>query len=304
MFRLLTQYRRPIRLFLVLLRLLIFQLARFVTFIMRILLAENYTKVLNGQASINEGLIIGEQVLLGIGFLIPVFVLIRLAGYHSGRNKGEDVRGKKKREATWILEIALIVAIIFGIVAGTNTSGALNNPSTAKEVKTDRIVSSAIALAVLAVLFLYCVFLAARPNFPRSTSLWIGLTSALLIVVPVYRLQNTIHHPLDASSTENKAKFYILQITVEWLVGASILSVNIKEWCGIEDDRSRSPSEDITLLGQKPVESGCNVRYTFGNDFYLYVKMLCCCAVSAFFQLRGLPLLKIAVELMLASVFS
>lgn len=27
-----------------------------------------------------------------------------------------------------------------------------------------------------------------------------------------------------------------MQITVEWFVGVSILSVNAKKWCGVEDD--------------------------------------------------------------------
>lgn len=42
--------------------------------------------------------------------------------------------------------------------------------------------------------------------------------------------------PTNSSSSGRKAEFYILQITVEWLVGVSILSVNVKRWCGVEDD--------------------------------------------------------------------
>lgn len=241
-YRLTIQYRRPTRLFITFVRFPLFELARVATFIMRALLAENFTKVLKGQASINKNLIIGEQILLGIGFLIPASVLVRLAGFHGSRFEGGDILGGRRR-ATWFLEIMLIVAIAFGIIAGTNFSGALTDPSKAKDVKHDRVISSAITLAVLVILVFYCISLASRPNFPRATSLWLGLTSALLIIVPAYRIHNTLNPPASADSAASKAEFYILQITVEWLVGASILAVNVKEWCGIQDTSYLDPAD-------------------------------------------------------------
>lgn len=76
------------------------------------------------------------------------------------------------------------------------------------------------------------------PRLPnRSLNLLpLTLPCSLQIVVPCYRLSTLFNPPTDASSGGRKAEFYILQITVEWFVGVSILSVNAKKWCGVEDD--------------------------------------------------------------------
>ncbi|TFY74625.1 hypothetical protein EWM64_g9387, partial [Hericium alpestre] len=64
------------------------------------------------------------------------------------------------------------------------------------------------------------------------------------MIVPIFRLVTTAHPPADSDSTGAKAAFYVLQITVEWLVGASLLAVDAKEWCGIEEAEYASAYRD------------------------------------------------------------
>ncbi|TFY58267.1 hypothetical protein EVG20_g8217 [Dentipellis fragilis] len=53
------------------------------------------------------------------------------------------------------------------------------------------------------------------------------------MVVPIYRIVIIGDPPHDGQSTGAKATFWVLQVTFEWLVGASLLSVNAIEWCGM-----------------------------------------------------------------------
>lgn len=62
--RMITQYRRPLRMLLSFLRIQIFETVRVVTMILRVAGAVNYTDALKGTTSINESLIIAEQVSL------------------------------------------------------------------------------------------------------------------------------------------------------------------------------------------------------------------------------------------------
>jgi hypothetical protein len=63
------------------------------------------------------------------------------------------------------------------------------------------------------------------------------------MVVPAYRLHNTQNPPADANSDGNKAAFWILQITMEWLAATSLLAVNAKEWCGVQETSKFLDSE-------------------------------------------------------------
>jgi hypothetical protein len=63
------------------------------------------------------------------------------------------------------------------------------------------------------------------------------------VIVPAYRLHNTRKPPADANSDGNKAVFWVLQITMEWLATTSLLAVNAKEWCGIEETSKSLDSE-------------------------------------------------------------
>ncbi|TFY79257.1 hypothetical protein EWM64_g4754 [Hericium alpestre] len=255
LFRLVTQYRRPRRLFFVYLRLQLFELVRLVTFALRLASAANFSNALKGTETFNEGIFIGEQVLLGVGFVLPVSALIELAGYHSNRKEGGNVTGGRKLIVIRGMEFVVFIALILGIVAGSQGSGAVTNPSTAHDVKIERyaanrpmpLVQTLILYLfqdrlvgaghrVLVVLVIFCLNLTRKVDIPFAPSIWLAGTSTLLTIVPIYRIATTASPPTSVTSTDAKAVFYVLQIAVEWLVGASLLSVDAKKWCGIRDD--------------------------------------------------------------------
>lgn len=73
-----SQYRKPLRMLLSFIRIQIFESVRVVTMILRIVGAVNYTNTLKGNASINESLIIAEQVSLTLWFFLNVGTYPRL----------------------------------------------------------------------------------------------------------------------------------------------------------------------------------------------------------------------------------
>ncbi|KAA1476510.1 hypothetical protein DENSPDRAFT_515110 [Dentipellis sp. KUC8613] len=211
-------------------RLLVFENVRLVTFILRIVAAENFSDALKGKASFNTGILIAEQVLLGVGFVMPTSTLIALVEAHSSRQTG---LGPKKKAIFRAMELSLLAAIALGAVAGGMYSSSLTNASTRNDVKIERIVSAVVTLVALLLALGYCVYLLPKTGFPTSTTLWLGGTTSLLMIVPIYRIALIAHPPHDGQSTSAKAAFWVLQVTFEWLVGASLLSVNAIEWCGM-----------------------------------------------------------------------
>ncbi|EIM86800.1 uncharacterized protein STEHIDRAFT_147275 [Stereum hirsutum FP-91666 SS1] len=253
--RMISQYRKPLRMLLSFIRIQLFESVRVVTMILRIVGAVNYTNTLKGTASINESLIIAEQILLSVGYLMIASTLIKLTAFHEARGTG-GVIPKQRRTVTGVLDLAIIVAIIFGIIAGTNYSKSLTDASTANSVRNDRKISAIIVLVVLALLIGYNALLSTRPDLPRKTSFWLIICSALLIVVPAYRLAQTLNPPSDSDSTGQKVAFYILQVAMEWLASTAILAVNAKEWCGVDDYTGlKTTGSDQYMMGEQTYQA-------------------------------------------------
>ncbi|TFY63625.1 hypothetical protein EVG20_g6235 [Dentipellis fragilis] len=248
-FRMLTQYRSPTRLLLTYLRLTIFETVRIATFVVRILGAKNYSDTLKGKAQFNETLLIVEQILISIGYIMPASALVKLLGFHGARKEGGDNSGRSL-SIIRLLELAITAAIILGIIAGVNANKSLTDSSTAHSVKTERhddllhhhYRSACTHRGLLPQPHAAQGHPAAHDALARchqqSPSHYLPTAPAymLQIVVPIYRIATTANPPADSNSTGAKVAFYIFQIAVEWLVGASLLAVNAKEWCGIADE--------------------------------------------------------------------
>jgi hypothetical protein len=107
----LLRYRRPPRLLWAFVRVFLFTQIRFATFAVRIAAAVNWRGVEHGTAHLNTSILTAEQILLGIGFLIPASTLLNLLGYHSSREDGGNVREPRKRLIIHLMEVALTVAL-------------------------------------------------------------------------------------------------------------------------------------------------------------------------------------------------
>ncbi|TFY71606.1 hypothetical protein EVG20_g1401 [Dentipellis fragilis] len=234
-------------------RLMIFEICRFITFILRIAVAENYSKVLKGNATFDTNLLTAEQILLSIGFVMPTSTLLTLTEAHSNRNRstadekkddlpphGAGTPGSNVRSTShWAL----------GATAAQGKGDLINSNTH----KFERILSAIVTLVALALCVAYCIRLLSKPNFPRRTSIWIGTTATvfgirrLQFVVPIYRIFTIAAPPHDAQSTASKLAFWVLQVSIEWIVGASLESVNVIEWCGMDkEELDRVPAVPVS----------------------------------------------------------
>lgn len=76
------------------------------------------------------------------------------------------------------------------------------------------------------------------------------------IVVPAYRLAQTLNPPSDSDSTGQKVAFYILQVAMEWLASTAILAVNAKEWCGVDDYTGlKTTGSDQYMMGEQTYQA-------------------------------------------------
>ncbi|TFY63626.1 hypothetical protein EVG20_g6234 [Dentipellis fragilis] len=237
LFRMLAQYRTPRSILLTYVRLMVFEIVRVVTFIVRILGAENYSAALKGTAQFNETLLIVEQILISVGYLMPAAVLVKLVGFHSARAESEG----RSRIVIRVLELAIM--------------GAMT-------------ISSIVVIAVLALIVVFCISLARRKGIPQRTTLWLGLSSAILTIVPIYRIANSANPPADSNSNSAKLAFYVFQLAIEWLVGAALLAVNAKEWCGVEDERSQTMPVYVAGPAYAQSEEEMRKPFAYGSGGY------------------------------------
>ncbi|KZO95607.1 hypothetical protein CALVIDRAFT_564652 [Calocera viscosa TUFC12733] len=255
-------YRRPASLMWTFIRLTLFVAMRIATFGLRA--SEAHAASLPNNPVPNLGAFIGEQVLLGIGFIVLADLMIELLKSHIWRT---DV--PPAAETRWalpqgrfslqrivrLMHLALIVAIALGIAAAAQYSGAINNASTASQVQTLRVVSVALCLAVCGLLILVSLLLlVTHPHIGISRTIYLLVVSCILVIIPAYRLSSVTADPsLEALiSTGTQVKFYVLQGAMEWLVSVSLLLVDARVWFFAGGERAQM------MLGGN---SGSSERY-------------------------------------------
>ncbi|TFY81312.1 hypothetical protein EWM64_g2695 [Hericium alpestre] len=224
LFRLVRTYRTPTRLLLTFVRMQLFELVRIATFIVRLLGIADYRAVSDGTGTFNTTLLTVEQVLLSVGYLMPASTLVKLAGYHSSRNEGGDIVGGREAEYN-----AGDGARADGCDRTRNCCGDERqqgpdgfNGGAEREDGANGLGSHRDGRA------------SPSGTLLREGVAFQGHTRVDLGVA--WRNESCVGHPpADSNSTGAKAAFYILQVTVEWLVGASLLVIDAKAWCGVQD---------------------------------------------------------------------
>ncbi|KZT56613.1 hypothetical protein CALCODRAFT_518049 [Calocera cornea HHB12733] len=226
-------YRRPRMLLFTYVRLVAFIFIRIATFALRA--DEAVTASIPFDPVPSIGIFIGEQILLGVGFIIMVDMMVSLL--------------------LTLMHLSLVAAIALGITAGALYSSALSNPSRASLVRSLRIASTVIALVVMALLVLICLFLLiGYPHLGVARTTYLFVTSGLLLIIPAYRLSTSLTaHPsvLDLISTATRVKFYILQVLMEYALVMLLDLVDVRVWffaCGRE--------AQMMLDGSHPHECG------------------------------------------------
>ncbi|KZT56616.1 hypothetical protein CALCODRAFT_313696 [Calocera cornea HHB12733] len=243
-------YRVPGSLLYTFVRLCAFVLVRIATFGLRA--SEAATASLPDNPVPSTGIFIAEQILLGIGFIVLVDLMVELIKGHIWRTDvpqqaqtriAQQGRGDPLQRVVRIMHIALLVAIGLGIAAGTMYSDALTDASKANEVKTLRIVSLVISLVISALVVIICLYLFAKyPHLGAIRTLYLLVTSLILIVVPAYRLSTTVassHSEEDLVSSKTRIEFYVLQATMEWIVAALLVLVDVRVWFFAGGDKAQ-----------------------------------------------------------------
>ncbi|EJU04447.1 hypothetical protein DACRYDRAFT_14517 [Dacryopinax primogenitus] len=234
-------YRHPGTLLFTFVRLCLFISIRVATFALRA--AEGASAQIPDNPVPSEGIFIAEQILLGVGFIVLVDLIVELLKSHIWRTDVQVVdetlfaqEGQRNvlQRIVRLMHVALIVSIALGIVAGTQYSDALTDPSTASNVKTLRTASTVIALVVSALCAIVSLFLMLQySHLGQSRSVYLLVTSCIILVVPAYRLSTTLaSQPSleDLVSTDIRVKFYILQGLAEWLVAGLLVLVDVRVW--------------------------------------------------------------------------
>ncbi|KAG8716165.1 hypothetical protein FRC08_009775 [Ceratobasidium sp. 394] len=196
----------------------VFVLVRLATYIMRAVQAGgNY----------GETLFIVEQVFLLAGFPIICEAILTLLEYHITRTHTSPKQGQITQRVIRVLRLALVAALIVGIVAGTQYSSDLSDPSKLSGLRTLRNVNAGLCLGiVLGVIFVVLVA-QFHKNLPIRPTIMLVFMAGCLVVAGSYRLAmiHTTSPPLAAST---KAKFYVLLSLMEWLVTATLFVLNAR----------------------------------------------------------------------------
>ncbi|KZT56614.1 hypothetical protein CALCODRAFT_483857 [Calocera cornea HHB12733] len=234
-------YRRPGRLLFTFVRLTLFVLVRIATFALRA--QEAATAQLPNNPVPSIGIFIAEQILLGVGFIVLVDLMVELLKGHIWRTDvpaqgatpfSQQGGGFRLEHIVRLMHLALLVAIALGIAAGSMYSGAFSDPSKANTVKSLRVASTAITLAVSGLVVLVCLLLLVQyPHLGATRTLYLLLAGCLLVIVPAYRLSTSLaSNPSEADlvSTATRVKFYVLQATMEWLVVFLLVLVDVRVW--------------------------------------------------------------------------
>jgi len=284
-------YRRPGSLLFTFVRLCLFISIRIATFALRA--AEGASAQIPNNPVPSIGIFIAEQVLLGIGFIVLVDLLVELLKSHIWRTDippqaetsfANQASAMSLERVVRLMHIALLAAIGLGVAAGAMYSGALSDPSKANTVRTLRIASTAIALAVSGLCALVCLLLLFQfPDLGATRTLYLLVMSCLMLIVPAYRLSTSLEQSpseQDLISTATRIKFYILQALMEWLVAALLVLVDVRVWFFAGGDEAQmmlvgamgekypvAPGVGEPAAGQYPVNGGARQGYANGNQY-------------------------------------
>jgi len=266
-------YRRPGSLLFTFVRLCLFISIRIATFALRA--AEGNSAQIPNNPVPDIGIFIAEQVLLGIGFIVLVDLLVELLKSHIWRTDvpvqaetpfAQQGTARTLERVVRIMHVALLAAIGLGVAAGAMYSGALSNTSTANTVRTLRIASTAIALAVSGLCVVVCLLLLVRfPHLGAMRTCYLLLVSCIMVIVPAYRLSTSLaQHPSESDlvSQATRIKFYILQALMEWLVAFLLVLVDARVWFFAGGEQAQ-----MMLAGHGKLNDKYPVENTAGGQF-------------------------------------
>ncbi|GAA5911146.1 hypothetical protein JCM6882_006587 [Rhodosporidiobolus microsporus] len=211
------------------------------TIVLLVRIATYIIRAIEANGNYSQGLFIGEQVLLLAGLVPLVEPLVVLLRAHVRRNwipvppaqGGEAQRERSLLDrALRILQLAVLVALILGIVAGSKAGDATADPDAASSLKTYRYAAIGLTMFVLGLTATVAGVMHTRESLPVRGTLYIFVVAAVLFIPNIYKLVTSVHPPTLVSSG-TKAAFYLLSALPEFLAIVLYLSVNLNDWFGL-----------------------------------------------------------------------
>ncbi|KAG9103894.1 hypothetical protein FRC06_007141 [Ceratobasidium sp. 370] len=196
----------------------IFILVRLATYVMRAVQANgNY----------GQTLFIVEQVFLLAGFPIICEAILSLLEYHITRTHTSPKQGQVTQRVVRVLRLALVAALVIGIVAGTQYSSDLSDPSKLNNLRTLRNVNAGLCLGIVLGVIVVVVVAHVHKNLPVQPTIMLVFMAGCLVIAGAYRLA-MIHTTSPPLAVSTKVKFYVLLSLMEWLVTTTLFVVNAR----------------------------------------------------------------------------
>ncbi|QRW17394.1 hypothetical protein RhiXN_05396 [Rhizoctonia solani] len=231
----------------------IFVLVRTATYIMRAVQS-------NGDYS--ETLFIVEQVFLLAGFPIICDAILTLLEYHITRTHTSPKQGQTTQRVCRPLRLALLIALIVGIVAGTQMSSVFNDPNKASQLRTLRNVNAALCLAIVLGVIVVVLVAQVHKDLPVNPTMLLVFMACCLVIAGSYRLA-LIHSASPPFSIVTKVKFYVLLALMEWLVTAALFSVNARVVFGEDLAKEKNKAaKEARAVQDYPMQQGHKDPYT------------------------------------------
>ncbi|SGY37664.1 BQ5605_C003g01854 [Microbotryum silenes-dioicae] len=162
---------------------------------------------------------------------------------HVTRHREPSIYNKDLMDrAVRLLKLALLIALILGIVAGSSIGGVEDGTGSLSSYKTERNTNVIITLAVVLLTIAVSVIAQAQQSLPMTATLHLIVCAALLALNAIFKLYTCLK-PGDPFSTRTKVMFYALLSTPEWLVTLLYLVFNIQELHQLQDHARKVKEE-------------------------------------------------------------
>ncbi|BGP38759.1 hypothetical protein JCM10450v2_002713 [Rhodotorula kratochvilovae] len=237
-------------------------------FVLIVRIATYVIRAIEAKGNYSEGLFIADQILLLLGLIPLASTLLSLLHFHVQRNweptPAHPARKSQLDRLLRLLELALIVAAILGVVAGTKTSGAMGNPGELSSLKTYRYAVIGITLGVIILVPILAALETLQAGLPLRPFLFLTGTAAILVIPSLYRLITTLHTPSPLAPGA-KAAFYLLSSLPEWLCVAFLLGVDIAALFDIAEGRRKARVAKKMKKGEWTEVEGGRGEYEMGE---------------------------------------
>ncbi|GAA5969697.1 hypothetical protein JCM11641_008008 [Rhodosporidiobolus odoratus] len=221
-------------------------------------------RAVQANGNYSKGLFITEQVFLLAGLiplLEPVVVLLRAHVRRDWIPEPPAHEGEEQKRVTTLsralraLQLAVFVAFILGIVAGSKAGSAMGDPDAAAELKRYRYASIGLSLFIIGLSFLVACAMHIRDSLPTRGTAFILALCIILAMPNIYKLVVSIHH-VAMLSAGAKTAFYLLSCLPEWIVIVAYFSVNLNMTFELEEASWKDKVERKMKKGEWPTGMG------------------------------------------------